>query len=404
MNNQNTERTRLITTIGLCFLVALLEGVDLQSAGIAAQGLAKALMLDKPHMSFVFSVGIFGMLPGAFIGGRLADYLGRKRVLIASVIVFGLFSLATTATWDFTSLLAARLLTGIGLGSAMPNLIALCSENAGERHRATAVTIMYCGMPLGAALIALVNAFGYSAEWKSVFYIGGLLPLLITPLLAFFMPESTQFNATHTGAGSHQASGALRGLLGKGMLSTTLLLWVSYFFTLMVVYMLMNWLPTLLVGQGFSPRQAGWIIFSLQTGATIGTVALGQFLTRLPPWGISILTYAGLLIGLTALGVAGTFGAMLCAAFVAGFFVNGAQGVLYALAPNFYPTVIRGTGVGSAIAVGRLGAMSGPLVAGQMLALGVGTTGVLAASTPGIVIAAIALFWLGVRNPARARA
>jgi AAHS family 3-hydroxyphenylpropionic acid transporter len=116
------------------------------------------------------------------------------------------------------------------------------------------------------------------------------------------------------------------------------------------------------------------------------------------------LTYAGLLIGVTALGVAGTFGAMLCAAFVAGFFVNGAQGVLYALAPNFYPTVIRGTGVGSAIAVGRLGAMSGPLVAGQMLALGVGTTGVLAASTPGIVIAAIALFWLGVRNPARARA
>lgn len=392
----------LFATIGLCFLVALLEGVDLQSAGIAAKGLAQAVHLDKPQMGFVFSFGIFGLLPGAFVGGRLADRIGRKRVLIGSIVLFGLFSLATTLTWDFASLLVARFLTGAGLGGAMPNLISLCNENAGEKRRETAVTLMYAGMPFGAALIALVNAFGYSTQWKNVFYIGGVLPLLIAPLVALFLPESRQFDAVRAQAGHARQPGVLGSLFGKGNVAATLLLWTSYFFTLMVVYMLMNWLPTLLEGQGFKPSEAGWVVFTLQLGAAIGALVLGQLLARLPAWGIAALIYVGLLAALAALGFAGSFAAMIGAGFIAGFFSTGGQGVLYALAPKFYPTAIRGTGVGSAIAVGRLGAMSGPLIAGQMIALGAGTTGVMLASAPGIVVAALALFWLATRKQAPA--
>ena len=144
--------SRLVVTIGLCFMVALMEGLDLQAAGIAAVGMAQAFALDKMQMGWIFSAGILGLLPGALVGGMLADRHGRKRILLGSVLLFGLFSLATALAWSFPTLLLARLLTGVGLGAALPNLIALTSEAAGSRFRGRAVSLMYCGVPIGAAL------------------------------------------------------------------------------------------------------------------------------------------------------------------------------------------------------------------------------------------------------------
>ncbi|MDZ3991372.1 3-(3-hydroxy-phenyl)propionate transporter MhpT [Pseudomonas sp. Teo4] len=385
---------RVALTIGLCFLVALLEGLDLQAAGIAAPGMAAAFGLDKLQMGWVFSAGILGLLPGALVGGWLADRLGRKRVLIGSVALFGLFSLATAHAWSLPSLLLARLLTGVGLGAALPNLIALTSEAAGQRLRGSAVSLMYCGVPLGAAIAAGIGIAGYSGDWQRAFHVGGAGPLLILPLLALYLPESAQF-------GQPAQDGARvslrRELFGQG---ATWLLWLSYFFTLMVVYILINWLPSLLVGQGFSSADASWVMFALQIGAAIGTLALGLVLERLPAWATAALVYLGILVALGGLGLASDLRSMLVAGFAAGFFATGGQGVLYALAPHFYPVQVRATGVGAAVAVGRLGAMSGPLVAGQMLALGAGSAGVLLASAPGVVIAALALFRLIGRRPA----
>ena len=145
----SSSSSRLMLTIGLCFLVALMEGLDLQAAGIAAGGIAQAFALDKMQMGWIFSAGILGLLPGALVGGMLADRYGRKRILIGSVALFGLFSLATAIAWDFPSLVFARLMTGVGLGAALPNLIALTSEAAGPRFRGTAVSLMYCGVPIG---------------------------------------------------------------------------------------------------------------------------------------------------------------------------------------------------------------------------------------------------------------
>ncbi|HCB0990022.1 TPA: 3-(3-hydroxy-phenyl)propionate transporter MhpT, partial [Klebsiella variicola subsp. variicola] len=168
----------------------------------------------------------------------------------------------------------------------------------------------------------------------------------------------------------------------------------GYFFTLLVVYMLINWLPMLLVGQGFSASQAAGVMFSLQIGAACGTLLLGALMDKLTPLRMSLLIYSGILASLLALGSASSLSGMLLAGFVAGLFATGGQSVLYALAPLFYPAAIRATGVGTAVAVGRLGAMSGPLLAGKMLALGTGTVGVMAASAPGIVLAGVAVFWL----------
>ena len=393
MTSLNLQMAR---TIGLCFLVALMEGLDLQAAGIAAQGMAAAFELDKLQMSWVFSAGIFGLLPGAFVGGWLADRIGRKRVLMASVGLFGVFSLATALAWDFNSLLVARCLTGVGLGAALPNLIALTSEVAGPRLRGTAVSLMYCGVPLGAALAALIGIADLAGGWQVVFYVGGVVPLLIVPLLGLYLPESQQFRNVQGEA----PIGVVQGLFRDGAALPTALIWVSYFFTLMVVYILINWLPSLVIGQGFTGRQASWVMLALQIGAAAGTLFLGWVMDRLPAWALSALIYVGILVSLTALGLASHLPGMLAAGFIAGFFATGGQCVLYALAPHFYRPSIRATGVGSAVAIGRLGAMSGPLVAGKMLALGTGTAGVMLASAPGIVIAAVAMFYLSVRRNA----
>ncbi|ENU0753109.1 3-(3-hydroxy-phenyl)propionate transporter MhpT [Klebsiella michiganensis] len=381
------SNSRLMLTVGLCFMVALMEGLDLQAAGIAAVGMAQAFALDKMQMGWIFSVGILGLLPGALVGGMLADRYGRKRILLGSVLLFGLFSIATALAWNYPTLLLARLLTGVGLGAALPNLIALTSEAAGPRFRGRAVSLMYCGVPIGAALAAALGFFGLAAAWQTVFWIGGIVPLL----LLRWLPESPVFQRSARGV-------PLRTLLAPGNATATLLLWLCYFFTLLVVYMLINWLPMLLVGQGFSPSEAAGVMFVLQFGAACGTLLLGALMDKLSPLWMSLLIYTGMLASLLALGTASSLTAMLFSGFVAGLFATGGQSVLYALAPLFYRTEIRATGVGTAVAIGRLGAMSGPLLAGKMLALGTGTVGVMAASAPGILLAGAAVFWLMSRQ------
>lgn len=190
-NDCNPSRT--VVTIGLCFMVALMEGLDLQAAGIAAVGMAQAFALDKMQMGWIFSAGILGLLPGALVGGMLADRHGRKRILLGSVLLFGLFSLATALAWSFPTLLLARLLTGVGLGAALPNLIALTSEAAGSRFRGRAVSLMYCGVPIGAALAAALGFSGLAAARQIIFWIGGVVPLLLIPLLMRWLPESQAF-------------------------------------------------------------------------------------------------------------------------------------------------------------------------------------------------------------------
>jgi AAHS family 3-hydroxyphenylpropionic acid transporter len=370
-------------------MVALMEGLDLQAPGIAAQGMMAAFEIDKLHMGWVFSAGILGMLPGAFIGGRLADHLGRKRVLMGSVALFGIFSLVTAVAWDFNSLVVARFLTGAGLGASLPNLIALTSEVAGAKLRGTAVSMMYCGVPLGAACAAMIGVNDFGVGWQLVFYVGGFVPLLIVPLLGFYLPESQAYEKA-TGEGF-----TLPALLFKeGRGKPTTLLWVSFFFTLMVTYILINWLPSLLIAQGFTSKEASWVVLSMQIGAAVGTLLLGALMDRLPTWVMSVVIYLGILSALAALYFSVSLAAMVVAAFIAGMFTTGGQSVLYALAPMFYPALGRVTGVGSAVAIGRLGAMSGPLVVGKMLAIGTGTAGVMLACAPGIIVAAVSLCYL----------
>lgn len=383
-------------TILLCFIVALLEGMDIQSAGIAGPGIAAHFGLDKAQLGWVFSASILGLLPGAFAGGWLADRIGRKRVLTVAVALFGLFSLLTTQSWNLDSLLLTRFMTGLGLGAALPNLIALTSESASNDRRATAVSLMYCGVPLGGALASLAGMFATPERWQLVFHLGGWAPLLVAPLLYLRLPESVAYQRQ---ADEGQRTSLAQGLFGNGQAAPTLLLWLSCFFTLMVVYLLLNWLPSLLIGQGFSRPQAGSVQLLLNLGMALGSVLAGVLLDRWRPTLLVALIYGGILLTLAALGTFEGFAGMLLAGFAAGFFVLAAQLVLYALAPQFYPAGIRATGVGSAVAVGRLGSIGGPLLAGQMLASGSGTAGLMGLAAPGVLIAAAGIILLLRHRP-----
>lgn len=390
---------RSTLTIALCFIVALIEGFDLQAAGTAAAGLRQSFALDPKMMGWVFSAGIIGLLPGAFFGGWVADRIGRKKILVSAVLLFGLFSLCTAYVESYSSLLLVRFMTGLGLGAALPNLIALCAEAVSERNRGTAISVMYCGVPLGGALAAVVAMFS-SEHWQTTFIIGGLAPLLVVPLMALLLPESSAFRK-QSATGSQRPSSA-QALFGEGRTRNTLALWLSYFFTLTVMYMLLNWLPSLLLEQGFSKPQAGLVQMLFNIGGALGSLLGGLLLDRCNGVKVVLFVYAGLLSALAGVGLAVGIVPMAIAGFAAGLFVMAAQLVLYALAPPSYPTAVRATGVGAAVAIGRLGSVAGPLAAGQILAAGAGTTGVLLATSPGLVIAALSILTVIARSSSTA--
>ncbi|MBI1451198.1 MULTISPECIES: 3-(3-hydroxy-phenyl)propionate transporter MhpT [Acinetobacter] len=389
---QNTQRNAVMTIL-ICFLIALIEGIDLQSAGVAAAGVSAHFGLDKSSLGLFFSAAILGLLPGGLIGGRLGDRIGRKKVLIIAVALFGLFSILTAWVTSYSGLLFARFMTGLGLGAALPNLVALASESVSDKARGRAISLMYCGMPIGGIAVSLLASTQLAADWKVIFYVGGILPLMVIPLMMAFLPESRAFLATQQSADTTQQS-KFSDLFNQYFRMPTILLWVGYFFTMMVVYMLLNWLPSLLMELGFQKKDATMVQMFFSVGAFVGTIVLGLLVDHWKMKNVILLMYSGIILGLIALNSFSTVQAMYFAGALVGCFTIGGQMVLYALGSQVYPTQMRGTGVGTAMTVGRFGAMAGPAVAGQFLAMGNGATGLIATCIPGIIIAAVLILIL----------
>ncbi|AYA03340.1 3-(3-hydroxy-phenyl)propionate transporter MhpT [Acinetobacter sp. WCHAc010034] len=394
---EKSDHKHAVVTVAICFLIAVIEGLDIQAAGIAAAGISEHFGLDKPQLGVFFSAGILGLLPGALAGGRFADRIGRKKVLICSTAVFALFTLCTVWVNSFHSLLAVRFLAGAGLGAAMPILITLASEAVSPQNRGRAVGLMYCGMPVGAALLSLIAATDFGSNWKNVFYLGGLLPIVVIPLMMLLLPESREFLQAQNQAESADNAApkaSFKDLFNEDNRIRTLCIWVSYFFTLMVVYIMLSWLPSLFMELGFSRKEGSTAQFYFMASAAIGTIILGMLTDRWKKAYVIILMYGGMLAGLFALNGAGSLTQMYMASALVGAFVIGCQGVLYAFGGIVYPTAMRGTGVGVGSAVGRIGAMLGPAIAGQLLAAGFGAAGVISAAIPCIIISAVFMLLL----------
>jgi AAHS family 3-hydroxyphenylpropionic acid transporter len=389
MAQVQTGKMQKFLTVFLCFWVAFFEGFDLQAPGIAAKGIAATFSLDQVQMGYVFSLGVFGMLFGAFFGGRVADYLGQKKVLMLSIAIFGLFMSITALAPSVEVLYAARFFTGLGLGAAMPTMISVVGDEATEANRGKLNSLMYCGLPVGAIFVAGLAIIFKDISWHTLFLIGGLTPLLLIPFMAIILKDKRTEKAES--APVEAVPPMAQVLFAENRYKYTLPLWVSFFFTLMVNYILISWLPNLLMEQGLEKPQAFMIMLIFQVGAVIGTLGLGYLLDRLKLWQMAVIIYTGLFIAVLILFTTKSIPLLIFAGLIGGIFSTGGQSILYGISPIFYSNAGKVTGVGSAISLGRLGAMTGPLLTGKILALGLGTTGILAASAPGIVLSAVAV-------------
>jgi AAHS family 4-hydroxybenzoate transporter-like MFS transporter len=405
-----------------CAAVLFLDGFDTQAIGYVAPVVAREWGLTKGALGPVFSAGLFGLMLGALLFGPLADRIGRKKIIVFSTLAFGIGSLVTAFVQDAHMLLAVRFLTGLGLGGAMPNAVAMTSEFSPRRRRATMVMIMFCGFSVGAALggliaAALIPHFG----WRSVFIVGGAAPLLLAPILALRLPESVRFLAL-TGHAHARVADLLNLINPKAAFSpanrfvvhepeltglpvlhlfragrtlVTLLLWVVFFMSLLDLYFLSNWLPTVLNDLGASVSEAAAIGSMLQVGGVVGTFALGSIIDRFSFRALALVYF----VAVFAVGAIGQLGHstvfVTMAIFAAGFCIVGGQIAANALAATYYPTSVRATGVGWALGIGRVGSIVGPLVGGALLTLKWSAASVFMAAAAAALCAALAAFWLG---------
>ncbi len=384
-------------TLLLCLAIAIFEGFDLQSMGVAAPRMRAEFMLDNAQMAWAFSAAILGTLPGAIIGGRLADIIGRKKVLIFSILLFGVMSLVTAFAANYELLLVIRFLTGLGMGGALPMMITLASEAVSSDRKGTAVSVMYSGIPFGGLLTSVVAMMlAGDAEWRHIFYVGGIAPILLIPLLLKFLPESSDYLQRKTQ--SQQTTPFMEVLFAKDRRMSTIQIWISFFCTLVVLYFLLNWLPLLMGAQGLSKLEANYIQMGYNVGGIFGSILMGMMLDKMRMSFVIKFIYLGILVSLCCLSFSPTVALLALSAVGCGLFIVGGQSALYGLAAMYYPTEMRGTGVGAAVAIGRIGSFAGPLLAGFLLSIGKSATIVIGSSIPVILIAAISALML-VRKP-----
>jgi MFS transporter, AAHS family, 3-hydroxyphenylpropionic acid transporter len=376
--------------VAVCFAIAALEGYDIQAVGVAAPAMGAALHLAKDQIGFAGSTGMIGLVIGAVVGGWLADRTGRKPVLVASAAWFGVFSLVTALAFDANTLMLARFATGLGFGGAMPNMIAIAVEISPLSRRAATVTTMFVGMPAGGALAALVTHLAPEAfDWRLIFIIGGLAPLAITPLAYWLLPETRPQHAP----GERRT---LAALFGGGRTVGTLLLWATFALTLILLYLMLSWLPTLVIAKGL-PRQAGALAaVYFNVAAVAGGVILGLIVDRYGfRWPLGA-AYLGLAAAMAGLAVAGGVWPIMLLASAAGFLVVGALFSIYALAPSYYPAAVRGAGTGAAVGAGRIGSIVGPSIGGVLLAGGASGAQVVQSVVPMAVAAGVAVVALTI--------
>jgi len=393
----NTKVARLpekSITILFCFLVALCEGIDLQAAGVAAAGIGAEFKPTANQFGTFFSASTFGLFFGALIGGRLADSIGRKTVLIASIGVFGLFSLLTALAMDVRSLTWVRALTGLGLGGALPMVLALVTETSAARRQSATVATVYAAMPLGGAAASLLSMIVTTTQWRVVFVVGGVMPLLLVPLMAVFLPESRAFQRQHASIRGVKA-GSVIGMFTDNRARQTILLWFSFLLELLLLYLLLNWLPTLLVNDGFTKAEAAGAQIGFNLGGVLSAVLVGYLLgSRFRNSGI-VAIFIMVPVLLVALARApADFRIVAPAVFVLGCGILAAQAFLYGSAPVIYPTRIRGIGVGAAVAFGRVGSIVGPKLGGALKAAGHGPSQLLMDLLPVAICGSVCALWL----------
>ncbi|MES2258144.1 MAG: MFS transporter [Pseudomonadota bacterium] len=392
-----------LLTLILGFLIVAADGFDVASVGYVAPLLIKEWALAPAQLAPIFGAGLLGLCIGSFVFGPMADRIGRKRVILISLLLFAICSLACASAPSARWLIFLRFATGLGLGGALPTMITLASEFSPGRNKSLVVTLMLIGFPLGLALGGLVAAHLIpSFGWQGVFVFGGLFPLCLVPVSLIFLPESLKFMAgkprfaaeakkvmqrlsgndaavfdrlsvqfaspEDSGPGEVKKS-PVRILFSKHYQVGTLLLWLSFFCTLWVYYQLSSWLPTVITQAGIDVSRAAIVAMMLPLGGALGAVLNAFLMDRLNPFLVLTGSYliATVCIGLIGFAIQEPVWVYVTT-FMGGFGLIGAQTGINVLSSTFYTTAARATGVSWALAVGRIGSIFGAMSGGWLLA------------------------------------
>ncbi|GGH66707.1 MFS transporter [Comamonas phosphati] len=424
INQHKFSRTQFITLL-LCFLIVAVDGFDTASIGFIAPAIREEWGVSPADLAPLFGAGMFGMMLGALGFGPLADRIGRKTTLMICVAFFGLASLASAWSPNLQVLLVLRFFTGLGLGGAMPNAVTLSSEYSPNKHRNVLVTTMFCGFTMGSALGGILAAYIVDHwGWRAVLLAGGVVPLLIWPLLAGLLPESARYLVSR-GAPAQRISRILGRLAPQANLRDaiyaisdlapqgspikqlfapqlrrgTVILWLMFFMCMLIIYLLSSWLPTLIKDTGRSLQDASLVTAMFQVGGTFGAIALGRLMDRFNPTRVLALAYSVAAIFVALIGhSAASTPLLMLAVCIAGVCASGGQVGAIALAAGFYPTANRATGVAWAQGIGRIGSILGSMAGGWMLTMGWSLVGVFEAVAVPAAVAAICVLFMP-RNP-----
>jgi AAHS family 4-hydroxybenzoate transporter-like MFS transporter len=351
--------------------------------------------VERGAMGSVFGAGLFGIMLGSMMFGYVGDRLGRKRAIVIGCLFFGALTFATMFARSLDALLYLRFVAGLGIGGAVPNAIALISEYSPRRYRATMVTVMFVGFLLGTGgggyvAAGLVPSFG----WQSVFFVGGVIPLLTGIVCIFTLPESirllalqqknrkeiaalaqrlrpilaidadTQFVLAEE---RHAKSFTIALLFSGDRRIATPLLWLLYIANSLALFFLSSWMPVLLESAGLPPGHAALAGSLFSIGGLIGSLAIMRFTDRYGAIAIAILPLLGIPV-VAALGIPGATELFLMSAvFLAGGCTAGAQSGIHSVAGMFYPVSYRANGVGWALSVAKVGSIAGPVIGGYLL-------------------------------------
>ncbi|MBL4801597.1 MAG: MFS transporter [Emcibacter sp.] len=432
--NEAKLKSFQIRVIAICLVIAILDGFDTQSIAFVAPVLKSTWMIAPEKLGLLFGSSLFGTMLGALGLGALADHVGRKTVIVFSMLVFGIMSMLCATAVNVEQLMLYRFITGIGLGGVIPNLIALTSEYSPTRVRTTAITITFCGFPLGAVIGGIASAqIIPSYGWEWVFIAGGLLPLMMMPIILLWLPESVRFLAVKKSATEKverilkqidplvdfskitwdvlddgnassdkkkHSGNHIKGLFMDGRATWTLLLWVVIAMSLLLIYFLINWIPTTLSDAGLSHKQAVMGIVILNIGAILGSLVVSRISDRRSPFKPTIIGY---IIGVFLIPVIGISAdnppVVMTVIFFVGFFTIGAQMTLAALSARYYPPHMMSTGVGWGMGIGRIGSALGPVLGGALIAYGFDRVLLFGVAALPALIVAVTLIVMSFNTP-----
>jgi AAHS family 4-hydroxybenzoate transporter-like MFS transporter len=405
---------------GLCLTCLIMDGFDVQALGFAAPVIIREWNIPNSALGPVFGIANFGFMIGSLFSG-VADKIGRRPILIGATIFFSFFTLVAGMTNSVSQLFAIRFIAGLGMGCIIPNAAALIGEYSPRRLRAAFMAVITVGFSAGAAIGGFVAAFLIPTfGWRSVFYFGGAIPLAAALVMLVSLPESLQFmvlrgktsrvgkwlkridptapiapDTEYIVNEENRAGVPVGHLFREGRVVATILFWIVNFMNLLNLYFLANWMATVVRDLGYPTSTAVLVSTTLQVGGTVGGLALAWLIARKGFVPVLVLNFALACVSIAIIGLPGISLTVLYAlVFIAGWCVVGGQPALNSLSGSYYPTYMRTTGIGWALGIGRIGAIVGPVVGGEFMALKWSTQGIFYAAAVPALISTLAMFSL----------